>query len=101
MLIMFSMIVTSGIEMLQKVNLKKQGNVFVVAISIGAGLGVTFHPEVFSHAPDMVKMLLENGIVVGSIIAVILNLIMNGLNKVEDIENIEEDTVVTGRTLTE
>lgn len=101
MLIMFSMIVTSGIEMLQKVNLKKQGNVFVIAISIGAGLGVTFHPEVFQHAPDMVKMLVENGIVVGSVIAVILNLIMNGFNKIDDIDDIEDDTVVTGRTMTE
>jgi xanthine permease len=88
MLIMFSMVVTAGIEILQEVDLSKNENVLTVAISIGAGLGVTVVPDVFKSAPELLKTLCQNGVVIGSVLAVLLNIFFNHIGK-KDVSNKE------------
>lgn len=75
MLVMFGMVAVQGIRMFQSVDFTSDQNLLIAATSIGAGLGVTVKPEIFNAIPDQAKLFLQNGIVVASLIAVILNLL--------------------------
>ena len=46
-------------------------------MSIGLGLGVTVYPQIFQHMSSEWQIMLSNGVVVGSVTAVVLNLIFN------------------------
>lgn len=72
--IMFGMIVSSGIKMLSVVDLKNQNNLTVIAVSVSLGLGATVVPELFSSLPPMIKMLVGDGLITGSLTAIFLNL---------------------------
>lgn len=94
MLVMFSMVATAGIELLQSVDFSKQENVLIVAISIGAGLGVSIVPDVAKSAPDILKILCSNGVVVGSIFALLLNIFFNHIGKREPVAEDTSQTTV-------
>ena len=49
MLVMFSMISVQGIRMLLKVDFTDERNTLIVAISVGAGLGVSVYPPFSKH----------------------------------------------------
>ncbi|MDX8045825.1 nucleobase:cation symporter-2 family protein [Gracilibacillus sp. S3-1-1] len=74
---MFGMVIAYGIKMLSNVDFSKQENLLVVACSIGLGLGVTVVPEIFAAVPSGLQILTESGIVIGSLTAIILNIIFN------------------------
>ena len=48
MIAMFGMVISAGIKMLSYINLQRQENMLIVAISVGMGLGVTVVP-IYSH----------------------------------------------------
>jgi len=77
MIVMFGMVGVQGIRMLQQVDFKDNNNLLVSAISIGLGLGVTVYPQIFQAFPQSVQIVLNNGVVVGSFAAVVLNIIFN------------------------
>ena len=77
MIAMFGMVIAYGIKMLSTVNFENQNNLMVVAISIAFGLGVTAVPNVFTSLPDSLSVITESGIVMGSLTAIILNLVLN------------------------
>ena len=77
MLAMFGMVVAYGIKMLSQVDLTSQENLMIVACSVGLGLGVTVVPDVFAGLPESVKILTNSGIVGGSVMAILLNIIFN------------------------
>ena len=77
MIVMFGMVGVQGIQILQKADLNKNGNLLVASMSIGLGLGVTVYPQIFQHLGTEAQIILGNGVVVGSLAAVILNLIFN------------------------
>ena len=77
MIAMFGMVIAYGIKMLSTVNFENQNNLMVVAISISFGLGVTAVPDVFTSLPARLSVITESGIVMGSLTAIILNLILN------------------------
>jgi xanthine permease len=79
MVAMFGMVIAYGIKMLSKVEFASQENLLIIACSVGMGLGVTAVPNLFSHMPDSVKILTNNGIVAGSLTAIFLNIIYNVL----------------------
>lgn len=79
MIAMFGMIISQGIKMLSGIITDSQGNSMVVACSIGIGLGVTIAPELFANLPSGVQVLTSNGIVAGSITAILLNILFNML----------------------
>ncbi|WAA13263.1 nucleobase:cation symporter-2 family protein [Fervidibacillus halotolerans] len=81
MIAMFGMVIASGVKMLSKVDFTSQGNLLIVALSIGMGLGVTVVPELFVNLPQGIRILMESGIVVGSITAVMLNIVFNMMRK--------------------
>ncbi|PID02044.1 xanthine permease [Sporosarcina sp. P2] len=79
MVAMFGMVVSQGIKMLSPVISKTQDNAMIVACSIGIGLGVSVVPDLFKELPESVQILTSNGIVLGSITAIFLNIIFNML----------------------
>lgn len=88
MLAMFGMVISYGIKMLSRVDFENQNNLMIVAISIGMGLGVTAVPELFAIVPATFGVVAESGIVLGSLTAIILNLIFNLRS-----ENIKQPTL--------
>ncbi|PKJ56079.1 xanthine permease PbuX [Bacillus sp. SN10] len=77
MLAMFGMVMAYGIKMLSSVDFGRQENLLIVACSVGIGLGVTVVPTLFSQLPESIRILTDNGIVLGSASAVILNIVFN------------------------
>lgn len=81
MVAMFGMVVASGINILSQVDLRQNENLLIAACSIAVGLGSAAVPSMFDQLPTMMKMLLQNGIVTGSLTAVVLNLVLVHWNK--------------------
>jgi xanthine permease len=76
MIAMFGMVVASGINILSQVDLRQNENLLIAACSIAVGLGSAAVPQMFDQLPTMAKMILQNGIVTGSITAVVLNILL-------------------------
>lgn len=74
MIAMFGMVIASGIKMLSKVDFANNENLFIIACSIGIGLGVTVVPDIFKGLPLNIQLLTQSGIVAGSVTAIVLNL---------------------------
>lgn len=87
MVAMFGMVIAAGVKMLSQVNFNSQENLFIIACSIGMGIGVTVVPELFASLPKNVNILTGNGIVVGSFTAIVLNILFNeiGLKKKQQV----------------
>ncbi|MBS4190973.1 purine permease [Bacillus sp. FJAT-49705] len=77
MVAMFGMVVASGIKMLSKVEFASQENLLIIACSVGMGLGVSVVPGLFAQLPVSIRILTENGIVAGSLTAILLNILFN------------------------
>lgn len=76
MIAMFGMVVASGINILSRVDLRQNENLLIAACSIAVGLGSAAVPAMFDQLPTMLKMLMQNGIVTGSLTAVLLNILL-------------------------
>ncbi|WP_040228546.1 nucleobase:cation symporter-2 family protein [Bhargavaea cecembensis] len=79
MLAMFGMVAVQGISMLSRVMGEKPENAMIVACAIGLGLGVSVVPDLFQALPSGVRLLTSNGIVAGSVTAIVLNIVFNML----------------------
>jgi xanthine permease len=102
MVAMFGMVFASGVKMLSEVNMAKQENLLIIACSVGMGLGVTVEPELFSKLPESIQILTANGIVSGSIMAIVLNLLFNARTKkitVLKFQKSQRDTVNSQQTI--
>ena len=77
MIAMFGMVVAQGVKMLSKVVSGSGDNSMIIACSIGMGLGVTVVPDLFLSLPASFQILTSNGIVAGSVTAIVLNIIFN------------------------
>jgi xanthine permease len=86
MIAMFGMVIAYGIKMLSKVNFASQENLLIIACSVGIGLGVTAVPELFAQMPSSIRILTDNGIVAGSITAILLNIVFNVAPKAEHVQ---------------
>lgn len=74
-MLMFGTVAVAGFNILKGVNLDNRAFV-ILAVSLAAGLGVTFLPESLEHFPAGVRSVLESGIATGSICALVLNIVM-------------------------
>ena len=77
---MFGMIVASGIRSLGKVSFDGNHNLMLVAISIGVAMIPIAAPNFYANFPDWAQIILKSGITFGSITAILLNLLLNGVN---------------------
>ncbi|MDQ2094119.1 uracil-xanthine permease family protein [Rhodalgimonas zhirmunskyi] len=82
-IVMFGMVVASGISMLSDVNWNRRNMViFAVALSIGLGLQLEVmnvppgSPNALQHLPDTLRILGASGILPAALIAIVLNLIL-------------------------
>ena len=76
--VIFGMAAATGIRILAAVDYEaRRGNVFVVAISIGFGMIPLVAPTLFHAAPEMLKTVLDSGILLASVTAVALNAFFN------------------------
>lgn len=76
--VMFGMVAVSGIRTLGEVNYRNNNNGMVVALTLGLGLMPVLVPQLFAQLPEMAKMFLHSGITVGTCVAIVANLILNG-----------------------
>ncbi|MHA6531779.1 nucleobase:cation symporter-2 family protein [Paenibacillus sp. BAC0078] len=77
MIVMFGSVAASGMSILSEVDLRKDGNLLIAACSIAVGLGSAVLPSMFDQLPGFARMLLQNGIVSGSLTAIILNIFLS------------------------
>lgn len=74
--VMFSMILVSGLRSLSRLNLDGR-NGMIIALSIGLGVGIGNVPEVLAQLPEWVgQIFAQNGIIMTFVIATVLNLIL-------------------------
>ncbi|CAK1241335.1 MULTISPECIES: nucleobase:cation symporter-2 family protein [Fructobacillus] len=83
MMVMFSTIAIQGLQILGKVDLNKEGNLLTAGLSIAAGLGISSVPTLLAHLPEQLQMVMTNGVVMTTVVAVILNLLLNGWPKAD------------------
>jgi xanthine/uracil permease len=76
-LVVFAIIGTMGIDMLRKIDLHERGNMFVLAGALTMGLLPIVVPGLYSRFPDTLQLVLGNGLAMGSLTAVVLNLLFN------------------------
>jgi NCS2 family nucleobase:cation symporter-2 len=78
-LVMFGMVAATGIRILANVDFKgNRYNLYIVAISIGAGMIPLVAPRWTQHMAHALHPLLESGILLTAVSAVLLNLYFNG-----------------------
>jgi uric acid transporter len=80
-LVMFGMVAATGVRILAAVDFKNNRyNLFVVAISVGFGMIPLAAPGFFKNLPHDLQPLLESGILLCAVVAVLLNAFFNGVS---------------------
>lgn len=83
-IVMFGMVAATGIKILSKVDFNaNRNNLFIVAISIGAGMIPIVAPTFFEKMPSVLSTIFHSGILLASLMAVLLNLFFNGRGEEE------------------
>jgi len=79
-IVMFGMVAATGIRILASVDYHtNRHNLYIVAVSVGAGLIPLAAENFFHHMPKALDPILHSGILLASIAAVVLNLFFNGM----------------------
>jgi len=73
------MVTASGMKVLARVDFKKVGNLYIVAISLAVGLLPVVSPQFFNKLPSALGPILESPILLTAIVATLLNLFFNGV----------------------
>lgn len=77
MIVMFGFVSVQGMQMLARVDFEHNEHHFLIAaVSISAGVGLN-GSNLFNSLPTGLQMFFSNGIVMASVIAIVLNLILN------------------------
>lgn len=86
-IVMFGMVAATGIRILSVVDFKtNRNNLFVVAIALGLGMIPLVAPSFHIWLPHAIAPLIDSGILLGALAAVILNVLFNGAGgKTEDL----------------
>jgi len=83
-LVMFGMVAATGARILTAVDFRtNRFNLFIVAISVGFGMIPLVAPNFFKQLPHDLHPLLESGILLAALVAVLLNAFFNGINSGE------------------
>lgn len=76
MLVMFGMVSIQGIRMLGRVDFENEHNLLIAGMAIATGVGFN-GTKLFQALPDTISMFLNNGIVMATLVAIVLNIIFN------------------------
>ncbi|MCS0503920.1 nucleobase:cation symporter-2 family protein [Ancylobacter mangrovi] len=86
-LVMFGMVAATGARILTAVDFRdNRFNLYVVAVSVGFGMIPQVAPNFFRNLPHALHPLLESGILLAAISAVLLNAFFNGVRSAEEAE---------------
>ncbi|MEZ5872142.1 MAG: nucleobase:cation symporter-2 family protein [Nitratireductor sp.] len=78
-LVMFGMVAATGIRILSGVDFKtNRNNLFIVAVALGFGLIPMIAPDFKMWLPHSIHPLIDSGILLASMAAVLLNILFNG-----------------------
>jgi uric acid transporter len=88
---LFGTVAVVGIQTLRRVNFHDERNVIVVAISLAMAIAPTVYPSITGNFPEAIRIIISSGITMGSVTAILLNLLFNVWGK---------DRVVGPRTAT-
>ena len=78
-LVMFGMVAATGVRILSAVDFKgNRNNLFIVAVSVGVGMIPLVAPKYLQWLPHGIHPLIESGILLASLFAVVLNVFFNG-----------------------
>ena len=84
-LVMFGMVAATGIRILSGVNFSaNRNNLFVVAVSLGFGMIPLIAPNFKMWMPHAIHPLIESGILLASVAAVLLNAFFNGASATQE-----------------
>lgn len=84
-IVMFSMIVVSGIKLITTDKLTER-NTMIIAVSLGLGLGVAYVPGFFDAFPESIQLIFgESKTVLPALLAVVLNIVLPNEEEVMDI----------------
>ncbi|MEI6893790.1 MAG: nucleobase:cation symporter-2 family protein [Colwellia sp.] len=74
-ILMFGMVISSGVKMLSDVDWTSR-NMVIFAISLSLGFGLMLEPGALQHMPSTARALLGTGLLPAAFLAIILNLIV-------------------------
>ena len=77
-LVMFGMVAATGIKILARVDYGPRHNLLIIAISIAVGMIPLVAPTFFAQVPRWLAPLVNSGITLAAISAVLLNALFNG-----------------------
>ena len=78
---MFGMVAASGIKTLSKIDFDEGCNMMLVAVTIGVALIPVGVPGFYAKFPNWAQLILNSGITIGSLVAIVLNIILNSAKK--------------------
>lgn len=74
-ILMFGAVAMAGINILLTVDFDRRSSM-IVMLSLCAGVGVAYYPEIAQNLPDAAKSVLSSGIATGALMALFLNLVL-------------------------
>lgn len=83
-IVMFGMVGASGIKTLSRVDFKRVQNLYIVAISMAAGMLPIVSPKLFSQLPHNLAPVLESPVLLTALCAIVLNIFFNGLGSTDE-----------------
>ena len=90
-LVMFGMVAATGIKILARVDYGPRHNLLIIAISIAVGMIPLVAPTFFAQVPKWLAPLVNSGITLAAISAVLLNALFNGGGSAADAEPDEHE----------
>ena len=80
-IVMFGMTTVAGIQELSRVQFEGTRNGIIVAVSVSVGVLPMSFPALFEHVGPTLKLVLDSGIFLGAITAIVLNVLLNDEKK--------------------
>ncbi|MFC7288538.1 nucleobase:cation symporter-2 family protein [Herminiimonas glaciei] len=95
-LVMFGMVAANGVRILQSVDFRtKRHNVMIVAVSLGMGMIPMVSDKFFARFPSDIGTLLNSGVALCAISAIVLNYLSNGRISAAEAEQVIRDSATT------
>jgi xanthine permease len=99
-LVLFATVGVIGIQTLSRVDFHDERNVIIVAVSVGLALVPVAFPTFYQNFPPGLQIIVGSGITMGSLSAILLNLIFNVLGGHSNLVDEFEPTLRTQERMT-
>jgi uric acid transporter len=81
---MFGMTTVAGIQELSRVRFEGTRNAIVVAVSVSVGVLPMSFPALFAHVSGPARLIVDSGIFLGALTAIVLNVLLNRDSKTDE-----------------